>query len=55
MSVSVDFFLGVRYDGKWALLRWKQPTELETYFRNREQHKWETRAEIISCDFPKPL
>ena len=51
MSVSVNFFLEVRHDGKWALLRWKQPTELETYFRDREMHKWETRAEIFSCDY----
>ena len=51
MSVSVDFFLEVRHDGKWALLRWKQPTELETYFRDREKRKWETRAEIFSCDY----
>ena len=51
MSVSVNFFLEVRHDGKWALLRWKQPTELETYFHDREKHKWETRAEIFSCDY----
>ena len=51
MSVSVNFFLEVRHDGKWALLRWKQPTELETYFRDREKRKWETRAEIFSCDY----
>lgn len=51
MSVSVDFFLEVRHDWKWALLRWKQPTELETYFRDREKRKWETRAEIFSCDY----
>lgn len=51
MSVSIDFFLEVRHDGKWALLRWKQPMELETYFRDREKHKWETRAEIFSCDY----
>lgn len=51
MSVSVDFYLEVRHDGKWALLRWKQPTELETSFRNREKQKWETRAEIFSCDY----
>ena len=50
MSVSADFFLEVRHDGKWALLRWKQPTELETYFRGKEKRKWETRAEIFSCD-----
>ena len=51
MSVSVNFYLEVRHDGKWALMRWKQPTELETYFRDREKHKWETRAEIFSCDY----
>ena len=51
MSVSADFFLEVRHDGKWALLRWKQPTELETYFRGKEKRKWETRAEIFSCDY----
>ena len=51
MSVSVNFYLEVRHDGKWALLRWKQPTELETYFRDREKRKWETRAEIYSCDY----
>ena len=51
MSVSIDFFLEVRHDGRWALLRWKQPTELETYFRDKEKHKWETRAEIFSCDY----
>ena len=51
MSVSVDFFLEVRHDGKWALMRWKQPTDLETYFRDRQKHKWETRAEIYSCDY----
>ena len=51
MSVSVDFFLEVRHDGKWTLLRWKQPTELETYFRDQEKRKWETMAEIFSCDY----
>ena len=51
MSVSVNFYLEVRHDGKWALLRWKQPTELETYSRDREKRKWETRAEIFSCDY----
>ena len=51
MSVSVNFYLEVRHDGKWALLRWKQPTELETYFRDKEKRKWETRAEIFSCDY----
>ena len=51
MSVSVNFYLEVRHDGKWALLRWKQPTELETYFRYKEKRKWETRAEIFSCDY----
>ena len=51
MSVSVDFFLEVRHDGKWVLLRWKQSTELETYSRDREKRKWETRAEIFSCDY----
>ena len=51
MSVSINFYLEVRHDGKWALLRWKQPTELETYSRDREKRKWETRAEIFSCDY----
>ena len=51
MSVSVDFYLEVRHDGKWALLRWKQPTEMETSFRDKEKRKWETRAEIFSCDY----
>ena len=51
MGVSVNFYLEVRHDGKWALLRWKQPTELETYFRDKEKRKWETRAEIFSCDY----
>ena len=51
MSVSVDFYLEVRHDGKWALLRWKQPMELETCFRDKEKRKWETRAEIFSCDY----
>ena len=51
MSVSVNFFLEVRHNGIWSLLRWKQPTELKTYFRDKEEHKWETRAEIFSCDY----
>lgn len=51
MSVSVNFYVEVRHDEKWALLRWKQPTELETYFRDKEKRKWETRAEIFSCDY----
>ena len=51
MSVSVNFYLEVRHDGKWALLRWKQPTELETYSRDKEKQKWETRAEIFNCDY----
>lgn len=33
MSVSIDFCLEVRHDGKWSLLRWKQPMELMTYSR----------------------
>lgn len=51
MSVSIGFFLEVRHDGQWSLLRWKQPTELETYFRDKEKHKWEKRAEIFCCDY----
>lgn len=51
MSVSDNFFLEIRHDGAWSLLRWKQPTELETYSRYKEKHKWETRAEIFSCDY----
>ena len=51
MSVSVNFYLEVRHDGKWALLCWKQPTELENCFCDREKRKWETKAEIFSCDY----
>ena len=51
MSVPINFYLEVRHDGKWALLRWKQPTEMETSFRDKEKQKWETKAEIFSCDY----
>lgn len=51
MSVSIDFYLEVRHDGKWSLLRWKQPTELMTYSRTKAKHQWETQAMIFYCDY----
>ena len=51
MSMSVDFYLEVRYEGKWSLLRWKQPTELETFFRGKRKNKWETKAVVFTCDY----
>ena len=51
MSVSIAFYLEVRRDEKWSLLRWKQPTELETYCREEEPIKWRTRATILYCDY----
>ena len=51
MSVSIAFYLEVRRDGKWSLLRWKQPTELESYGHKQERIKWRTRATILYCDY----
>ncbi len=51
MSVSIDFYLEVRHDGQWSLLRWKQPTELMTYHRTKAKHQWETQAMIFYCDY----
>jgi len=51
MSMSVDFYLEVRHEEKWSLLRWKQPTELETFFRVKSKNRWETRAVVFTCDY----
>ena len=51
MSVSISFYLEVHQNNKWILLRWKQPSELETFFYEKNNHKWESKASVFYCDY----
>ena len=51
MSVSISFYLEIHQNNKWMLLNWKQPTELETFFCEKSNRKWEEKASVFYCDY----